>query len=83
MSIEEYYYYQRECMINLPQNARDKDGLIKFAVNIDINDWEDHVNHLEEKIPTEWLYNSEKDSMQYLNQKIKGINQPQLYLKVY
>jgi len=69
-------------MNRMPQNIRDHNGMIKFAVNIDIEEWEDHMKHLDEKIPPFWLYNSEQDAMKYINQKIKGVNLPQIYLKV-
>lgn len=82
MQIQEYFNYQLRSQALEPQNIKDHDGMIKFAVNIDIEDWPKEMKEIQEKVPKEFLYNSEDDVMIYLKQKIKGVNLPQLYMKV-
>lgn len=82
MSIQDYYNYQVESEAQEPQNVTDEHGMIKFAVNIDIEEWKKEMHELQSKLPKEFLFNSEFDAMQYSTQKIKGINLPQLYMKV-
>ena len=54
---------------------------MKFAVNIDIEGW-DVLEELSKVIPKQFLYCSQFDMLRYLKKSIKGVNVPQIYLKV-
>ena len=82
MTIKEYFEYQSQSLVHEPQNIRDDDGMIKFGVNIDIETWKNTMEELQTKLPEDVLWNTEYDVMKYLKQQIKGVNLPQLYMKV-
>lgn len=55
---------------------------VKFAVNIDIGNWEKEIDELRKVLPANVLWNSNEDALKYLRQNILGMTLPQLYLKV-
>lgn len=64
------------------ENTKDKEGMIKFGVNLDIDKWSEQIDELVGKLPEELMCCSPKDSLQYVRQLIHGVTQPQIYLKV-
>lgn len=82
MTIQKYHEYQLEAMKNIPKYIRDEDRRIKFAVNIDIEDWKQEVEDLTSKLPQQLLYDTSYDALRFLPTKIKGVNLPQVYMKV-
>ena len=82
MKIKDYIKYQR-CFIyeGIEYDDIEKD-YIKFAVNIDVDHWEDVLAELSKTIPEKLLYCSQFDMLKYLGQQIKGVTIPQIYLKV-
>mmetsp|Transcript_29704 Transcript_29704/g.27170 ORF Transcript_29704/g.27170 Transcript_29704/m.27170 type:complete len:123 (-) Transcript_29704:132-500(-) len=82
MTINDYYTYQRQSRTSDQKYPIDNKGFIKFAVNIDIEHWDEEMEELRRKVPDLLRFDSDKDAMQYLKQKIKGVNLPQVYLKV-
>jgi hypothetical protein len=83
MEIKKYYDYQKKCLNRKSQqNIIDDFGIIRFGVNIDIENWTEEMQELKTKMPKEFLFNSEADAMKYLDQTILGINTPQMYMKV-
>lgn len=65
----------------MEQNFRD-DRFIRFAVNVDIGNWKEEIDELRKYLPSEVLWCSKDDSLQYLRQHILGMTLPQLYLKI-
>jgi hypothetical protein len=82
MKISDYVRYQKISATKTPQHVRDDKGRIKFAVNIDIDQWKNEMDEIEKKLPPQLVYNSKYDAMRYHPQKIRGVNIPQLYMKV-
>jgi hypothetical protein len=74
--LQTYINYQKK------EKVKDESGRISFAVNIDIGNWEAHINELVSKIPDEFLFCSRMDTLQYVRRHILGMSQPQLYIKV-
>ena len=70
-----------EKYINYQQEQHENNRKVKFAVNIDIEGW-DVLKELSRVIPKQFLYCSEFDMLTYLKKPIKGVNVPQIYLKV-
>ena len=60
----------------------DKSNLIKYAVNIDLDQYEDIQAELESKIDPLLMCRSEYDLLSYLRQGINGMSCGQMYLKV-
>lgn len=81
MTVKEYLEY-RETLRDIKITSRDLPKRVKFAVNVDINSWNDIMEDLEAKIPTPLLFKSNDDILSLLRQEIEGITIPQIYLKV-
>ena len=80
--ISDYYKYQRESATKEPKHAKDDQGFIRYATNIDIENWKVEMGELQSKIPPPLLFNSNMDCFRHLKQKIKGVSVPKLTLKV-
>ena len=71
-----------EDYIELMEKSDKSDGFIKFAVNVDIGDWQKEVDEIRSCLPSIILWCSEDDSLKHLRQHILGMTLPQLYLKI-
>lgn len=71
-----------EDYIKLMETTDKTDEFIKFAVNVDIGDWQAEVDEIRSCLPSIILWCSEDDSLKHLRQHILGMTLPQLYLKI-
>ncbi len=77
MKIADYFKYQIASLEKPNESA-----FVRFGVNIDIENWEEEMKEIATKFPKEYLFKTEHDIMKYHKQDIKGVNLPQLYMKV-
>lgn len=82
MKVDDYVQYQKEKKFMSLLDASTLDETIKFAVNLDIGNFEEQLSELYNKVP-EWIYcNRDSDLQGYLRKHIPGMTVPQIYLKV-
>lgn len=82
MRVEDYIKYQKSKRSMYLQDTSTLDDTIKFAVNLDIGNFEEQLSELYNKVPS-WIYcNRESDLQGYLRKHIPGMTVPQIYLKV-
>ena len=68
--------------IDLMQGTIKDDKFIRFAVNVDIGNWNEEIDEIRKKLPSQVLWCSKDDSLKYLRQHVLGMTLPQLYLKI-
>ena len=58
-------------------------GSVRFCSNLDFNSqWANHLQALQQVIPSYLMCSSEKDLLSYTRKSIHGMTVPQLYIKV-
>ena len=82
MKVDDYIKYQKSKRSMYLLDASTLDDTIKFAVNLDIGNFEEQLSELYNKVPS-WIYcNRDGDLQSYLRKHIPGMTVPQIYLKV-
>ena len=82
MEISEYVKYQKSKKEMYLEDKVNLDETIKFAVNLDIGNFEEQLHELYKTVPP-WIYCNRKTDLQgYLRRHIPGMTVPQIYLKV-
>lgn len=82
MTINEYVNYQKSKKTMILQDTSHLDETIKFAVNLDIGNFEEQLHELYKKVPPFIYCNRKGDLQGYLRRHIPGMTVPQIYLKV-
>lgn len=80
MLLKEYIEYINS--VEQQPSLLDNTNLIKYAVNIDLDQFEDIQSELESKIDPLIMCRSNNDLLSYLRQGINGMSCAQMYLKV-
>ena len=60
----------------------DEDKNVDFCVNVDIGGWGAQMTELKNKVPEEFMCQSEHDILKHSQIDILGVTKPQVYLKV-
>ena len=81
MSMKDYVEYINKSEKKEKDNSKNQ-NLIKYAVNVDLDDYEEIKKDLELKLDPLILYGTKYDLLSYLRQNINGMTNGQMYLKV-